>query len=136
MKALTVRQPWAWAIMHAQKDFENRTWKLPEKYVGETIAIHAAKGLTKREWMDSSIYIHSFTGIEIPEFDSPELVRSAIVGTARLVACVKFSFSLWFEGPFGWQLADVKKLDVPIPCKGSLSFWTVPEEIVQQGLAI
>lgn len=25
--ALSVRQPWAWAIIHAGKDIENRTWQ-------------------------------------------------------------------------------------------------------------
>jgi hypothetical protein len=25
MRALTVRQPWAWAIVHGGKDIENRT---------------------------------------------------------------------------------------------------------------
>ena len=24
--ALTIRQPWAWAILHASKDIENRGW--------------------------------------------------------------------------------------------------------------
>ena len=27
MKALSIRPPWAWAILHAAKDVENRTWK-------------------------------------------------------------------------------------------------------------
>ena len=26
MKALTIKQPWAWAIIHAGKDIENRDW--------------------------------------------------------------------------------------------------------------
>lgn len=25
--ALSVRQPWAWAIIHAGKDIENRSWQ-------------------------------------------------------------------------------------------------------------
>jgi hypothetical protein len=27
MRALTVKQPWAWAILHAGKDIENRGWR-------------------------------------------------------------------------------------------------------------
>ena len=27
MKALSIRQPWAWAILHAGKDIENRDWR-------------------------------------------------------------------------------------------------------------
>ena len=26
MKAISIHQPWAWAIFHAGKNFENRTW--------------------------------------------------------------------------------------------------------------
>jgi len=40
MKALSIRQPWAWAIIHAGKDVENRTWKT--KMTGEFL-VHASK---------------------------------------------------------------------------------------------
>lgn len=42
MRALTVRQPFAWAIAHGHKPVENRTWAPPLGAVGERIAIHAA----------------------------------------------------------------------------------------------
>ena len=32
MKCLSIRQPWAWAIIHAGKDIENRCW--PTSYRG------------------------------------------------------------------------------------------------------
>ena len=32
MKALSIRQPWAWAIINAGKDIENRQW--PTKFRG------------------------------------------------------------------------------------------------------
>jgi len=41
MKALTLKQPWAWAVAHAGKDVENRTWKPPASVIGQRIAIHA-----------------------------------------------------------------------------------------------
>ena len=43
MRILTVKQPWAWAIIHGQKDVENRTKSLGP-YRGP-VAIHA--GLVK-----------------------------------------------------------------------------------------
>lgn len=45
MKALTVQQPWAWAIVHGGKDFENRTqaWS----YRGP-LAIHAGSRVSGR----------------------------------------------------------------------------------------
>jgi hypothetical protein len=43
MRALTVRQLWAWAIIHAGKDIENRSWT--NKHATGTIAVHAGSGL-------------------------------------------------------------------------------------------
>lgn len=40
MRVLTVRQPWAWAIIHGRKDVENRTRNLAGSYRGP-VAIHA-----------------------------------------------------------------------------------------------
>jgi len=43
MRILTVRQPWAWAIIHGGKDVENRVRNLAGDYRGP-IAIHAGLG--------------------------------------------------------------------------------------------
>jgi hypothetical protein len=43
MKALTVCQPWAWAIIHAPKRIENRTWRTSHR---GPLAVHA--GLSQR----------------------------------------------------------------------------------------
>ena len=42
MRILTVRQPWAWAIVHGQKDVENRVRNIAGAYRGP-VAVHAAK---------------------------------------------------------------------------------------------
>jgi hypothetical protein len=47
MKALSIRQPWAWLILHAGKDIENRDW--PTRFRGRFL-IHAAKGMTRDEY--------------------------------------------------------------------------------------
>lgn len=50
-RALTVKQPWAWAICHAGKNVENRTWPIPPKYLtggSLRLMIHAGDG-----WDDS-----------------------------------------------------------------------------------
>ena len=44
MRAISVRPPWAWAILHAGKDIENRTWKT--KLRG-TIAVHASQTMNR-----------------------------------------------------------------------------------------
>ena len=42
MRVLTVRQPWAWAIIHGGKDVENRVRNIAGAYRGP-VAIHVAK---------------------------------------------------------------------------------------------
>ena len=55
MKAITIRQPWAWSICHAGKRIENREWltapsllAVARRLVGQRFAIHAAQGMGKR----------------------------------------------------------------------------------------
>ena len=47
--ALSVRQPWAWAIIHAGKDIENRSWQAVNRGLDQRgrIAVHAAKGIAQ-----------------------------------------------------------------------------------------
>lgn len=61
MRLLTVRQPWAWAIIHAGKDVENRQRNLAGSYRGP-IAIHA--GLQIDESVDG--YEHPMLGLIYP----------------------------------------------------------------------
>jgi hypothetical protein len=56
MKAISVRQPWAWAIIYSTKDIENRGW--PINYRGD-ILINAAKMCTKKEYESASIFCQS-----------------------------------------------------------------------------
>ncbi len=121
MRALTVRQPWAWAIAHG-KDIENRDWSTCIRGV---IAIHAAKGMTHYEYLSNQSFIEGNAAI-LPPLE--RIVRGAIIGTVEIVDCVTTSDSVWFEGPCGFVLKGFQPCE-PVPCKGALGFWTVPEEI-------
>ncbi|WP_229215634.1 ASCH domain-containing protein [Duganella sp. CY15W] len=41
MKALSIRQPWAWLIVNGYKDIENRSWSTN---VRGKVLVHASKG--------------------------------------------------------------------------------------------
>ena len=60
--ALSVRQPWAWSIIHAGKDCENRgpmmLRHLP-KPIERRIALHAAKGMTRDEYESARDFMAS-----------------------------------------------------------------------------
>src|SRR5262245_15449329 len=120
MRALTVRQPWAWAIIHGGKDIENRTWA--NKYVTGTIAIHAGSRL------DSLGYSPRGTKKPRPE----EIVHSAVIGVVDIVAVVKQSRSKWFSGPLGWVLRNPRQLRKPIHCRGRLGLWRIPSRLQAQ----
>lgn len=63
----------------------------------------------------------------------PELVHGALLGTVRVIGCVQDadSYTRWAEpGCWHWLLADPQPFAVPIPCKGRLGLWTVPEGMV------
>lgn len=134
MKALSVRQPWAWAILHAGKDIENRDW--PTKFRG-TVAVHAAKTLTREEHLWASMDIEERSGLRPPTY--PMLAsRGFIVGLVDIVDCVDGSPSPWFQGEFGFVLANPRPLIRPVYCKGALGFWDVPgavETVIRQRLS-
>jgi hypothetical protein len=125
--ALTIRQPWAWCILNAGKDIENRSW--PTKVRG-TVAIHAAKGMTRDEYEECLACCHTIStmqpmpeGLTMPE--PQRLTVGGIVGLVDIVDCVATSDSPWFFGRFGFVLANPRPLPF-IACKGALGFWRVP----------
>lgn len=117
MKAISIRQPWAWAILHVGKDIENRTWRTP--YRGPVL-IHAAKGMTREEYLDAAQMIDMVGLDKTPSLE--DLLRGGIVGEARIVDCVATHDSPWFFGPYGFVLADVKPLPFR-PVRGALGFF-------------
>jgi hypothetical protein len=126
MKALSIRQPWCWAILNAGKDVENRDWF--RQFRGR-IAIHAAKGMTASEFKSANMFIRRVSGVWCP---APQTIkRGAIVGTVEIVGCVRQSNSAWFQGEYGFVLREPIALATPIPYKGALGFWDVPAEIEQ-----
>lgn len=118
MKALSVRQPWAWLIVHGHKPLENRSWAT--SYRGPLL-IHAAKGMTRAEYEDAAS-LCSKAAVTLPAFE--DLERGGIVGQVTVTGCVDDSPSLWFFGKYGFELADAKPLPF-MPCKGQLSLFDV-----------
>lgn len=149
MRALTVRQPWAWAIIHGGKDVENRTtlWK----YRGP-LAIHAAAGYSLRGMRSGLIWAAlaergwSAGPAAIARSKSNPFVLGAIIGTVDLVAAHTMTYdcceSAWAEHEY--QQADQRRrTDIvhlvlanprpvkPIDIKGRLGLWDVPADVEQ-----
>lgn len=106
IKALTVIQPWAWAIIHGGKLVENRSW--PTDYRGPLL-IHAGKST-----------VHLIDPANPPEI-SPRLEFGAAIGTVDLIDCVRREDlpedHPYAEGPWCWILANPKPI-TPTPMPG------------------
>ncbi|MDQ1111111.1 hypothetical protein QE418_000559 [Microbacterium testaceum] len=79
MRILTVRQPWAWAIIHGGKDVENRVRNIAGDYRGP-VAIHAAKGVGSAEEFMANTFTVSRIGPPVPF----GLTYGAILGVVDL----------------------------------------------------
>lgn len=123
MKALSIRQPWAWLIIHGGKDIENRTWhtKLRGRFM-----VHAAKGMTSAEYAAACNFCHLNCLPQPPCFD--DLRRGGIIGSVDLVDSVDTSDSPWYMGEKGFVLRDPQALPFT-SLKGRLNFFEVPQPL-------
>lgn len=126
-KALSIRQPWAWLIIHGGKDVENRSWHT--KYRGRFL-VHAAKGMTQQEYADACNFCHSQGLTQPPCFDEmKQYWCGGIIGSVELVDSLDTSDSPWYMGEKAFLLCDPKPLAFT-PLKGRLNFFDVSAELV------
>lgn len=155
--AITVLQPWAWALATGFKTLENRRWK--SSFRGR-VAIHAGANMRLLgdeygDRMDDGLYsVHPriFKALDDRRIgpNRPILNSGAIIGTADVVACIAFNpakddpdkvfaefantsvapeipHGCWAEGPYCFVLQNARRFRVPIYCPGALNFWKLPD---------
>jgi hypothetical protein len=126
MKALSLKQPWAWLVSEGIKDIENRKWKTA--YRGRLL-IHASKS-----W-DQEGYKFILDNVEyrqrsfIPIKENCEL--GYLIGTVEMVDCVDRHPSKWFFGPWGFVFKEALEINTPIKYRGELGLFNVPDGIVK-----
>ena len=100
MKAISVRNPWAWLIVHGHKDIENRRWNSP--YRGRLL-IHASKTFD----LEGAEYIKE--AMEEAGLDYPtDFQFGGIIGEVNMIDCISKSDNLWFHGPYGFVFTDAR----------------------------
>lgn len=122
-RALSVRQPWAWAIVHAGKDVENRP--RGTRFRG-SFFVHASsfaspdEDAAARAWMGQR-------GLVLPP-PLAELPRGGIIGRAEIVGVVEPHAScgrVWHMcDRYGLVLEGAEPLPFR-PLRGMLSFFPV-----------
>ena len=154
MRAITIRQPWAWAVIHAGKTVENRIRNIAGAYRG-LVAIHASKrddlnAFTASDVLCKAVESHlPRRASGIADMREPWLLNHGmIIGVADLVgvhyvdghserwdaeAERNATCSPWaHHGPI-WHMvfANPRPLDCPIPARGQLGLWTLPDDVEQ-----
>lgn len=143
MEALSLRQPWADAVLDGGKDIENRLDWIGSNFRGDFL-IHAASGMTRREYDDVVAYVER-KGIDWRPKPFDEILRGGIVGVARVADVImpggvqhpgvgkgpagdrtlfahEKKLSPWYMGGFAFVLRDVQRLQF-LSCRGAQRFF-------------
>ncbi len=133
MKALSIRQPWAWLICSGIKDVENRSWPTP---VRGRVYVHTGLSKSSIDKVTLAAILRIATTREAARLmlEWDRLTRGAIIGEVDIIACRRRvgivgdgEVSKWHEvGQYGFYLEDPVLYAEPIPCKGRLGFF-IPE---------
>jgi hypothetical protein len=127
-RALTVRQPWAWAIAAGVKDVENRGW--PTAHRG-WLAVHAAATPADAREGARCAQLLAAAGVAAPA--EAQLPRSAVVAVVFLHDVLppeRRLASAWAQpGCFHWLLRDARALKAPVPCSGQVQLWELSGEV-------
>lgn len=145
---LSLTQPWATLMAMGIKRIETRSWSSNSRGY---VAIHASTRFPTdcRELCEEEPFTAALHGASWRD-----LPRGAIIAVANLhdvariklrrdgVVCVErmaippdeteLAFGNYEPGRWAWRLTNVRALREPIPCKGALGLWPVPDAVLWQ----
>lgn len=125
MRAITLIQPWPFAIAHLGKDIENRSWKPPAHVIGTRIAIHAGQKID-REALAMISLLAGVRGVPLGGLGHGAITSVATVAGYSAPGFVDPKQSKWRQLEcFGWHLENVIALPEPVAATGALGLWTL-----------
>jgi hypothetical protein len=140
VKVLTVRQPWAVAIIDGHKDIENRSGGFTTRHRGPVL-IHAAQQLSARGLLDDRI-IDAY-----PRMAERELVRGAVIGAVIIdgahhaePGCCESAWADYeYPNTGDRPTTDIVHLELIRPSRlgparwpGRLGLWRAPAELLDE----
>jgi len=131
VKAFTVYQPYAYAIVAGLKGYETRPRRT---HIRGRVAVHAAKGNPQ--------FVTLAVDMALPE--TMKLHYGAVLGTVEIVDCVPVEALIgtlserervlgdYTPGRFAWVLKNPVMFDRPIPARGFQGWWNWAGEHCQE----
>lgn len=165
LKVITLTQPWATLVALGAKRIETRSWATSyrgpiaihaAKGLADLGGERGLAALCAREPFRAALLAGGVTSAQ-------QLPRGAIVAVAELVDCVptaqldgaeigrfthegapvlwvltpqERTFGDYSPGRYGWLLDGVRALPEPIPARGTLGLWDLPEDVAAQLSAV
>lgn len=158
IRALTLWQPWASAILAGVKGWENRPWapvQLRDRparplWLGLHAGLATDRGLELEADCSPEGWRHGPpSGWDILEALWPDCpgrrpgdYPRGLLGLVRYDLAVEYERlaecygDAWASGPWCWKVGQVIALPEPIPCKGAQGFWVVPPELAAELLEL
>ena len=132
MKALTICQPFASAIIKGIKTVENRKWQT--NYTGPLV-IHAGQS---KKWYKGVEPDNPLWPLLKPLLLWDKLPLGAIIGVVELkevVSIEEYAGDCPFAfGPYCWIIENPREFKKPIPWRGRQGLWHFPDQIIERKL--
>jgi hypothetical protein len=124
MKALSIQQPWAWAILAGIKTVENRTWRTNHR---GPLLIHASK----TPWPGQADLLGHVAPGELPV--------GVLLGTVEVLDCVPVGGDLFGRitdpfavGPWCWILSNPTAFERPVPFQGKPGLFDIADKLISR----
>src|SRR5579884_3392379 len=134
---LSLMQPWATLIAIGAKRIETRSWPTRRRgpfFVHASVRMPTENlALCRAEPVRGVLAAAGYGGPE-------EMPRGAVVGWARIVGCELITPDLepppleravdhFAPGRWAWYLEEPRRIEPPVPARGMLGFWPLPDEV-------
>jgi hypothetical protein len=133
---LTLKHPWPWAIAERGKRIENRKWRPERDQIGVWTALHGGVSPSNgKPYWEALADLQTIIGKGLsPMVNLGPLIKPycGIFAVCRFGEPFQRSDSPWFTGPWGWPILDLVVLPEPVPIRGQLGLWELPEGTLEQ----
>lgn len=136
MDALTFWQPWATLAALGIKTKETRSWRPPDRLLGQRIALHAGKHAPPLREFEGTAVADAMEKLLGPDWYA-EMPRGAVVATAIVSGYGRTGHGSGVWDPYGdyspgryfWLLRDVELVHPPVECRGYQGLWTLDDAL-------